>query len=91
MPLCPRRGLHPAGALLALLLSRRGIETTLIFHDGFDLPYFASFILLESDAGLDALRKYYSGYLDIASGSRSGFILETPTWRAKRRPKSSAS
>lgn len=65
-----------------MFLTDGGIETTLIFHDGFDLPHFASFILLESDTGLDALRKYYSGYLDIASGSRSGFILETPTWRA---------
>ena len=65
-----------------MFLTDGGIETTLIFHDGFDLPYFASFILLESDEGRDALRRYYGSYLDIAGNAGSGFILETPTWRA---------
>ena len=65
-----------------VFLTDGGIETTLIFHDGFDLPHFASFILLESDKGLDALRRYYSRYLDIAGEAGSGFVLETPTWRA---------
>ena len=65
-----------------MFLTDGGIETTLIFHDGFDLPYFASFTLLESEEGLEALRRYYSSYLDIAGNAGSGFILETPTWRA---------
>jgi S-methylmethionine-dependent homocysteine/selenocysteine methylase len=65
-----------------MFLTDGGIETTLIFHDGFDLPHFASFILLESEEGISALRSYYSRYLEIASGAGSGFILETPTWRA---------
>ena len=65
-----------------VFLTDGGIETTLIFHDGFDLPYFASFVLLESNEGMAALRKYFSSYLDIAAGSKAGFILETPTWRA---------
>ena len=59
-----------------------GIETTLIFHDGFDLPDFASFVLLEDEAGIAALRNYYCRYLDIASDAGTGFVLETPTWRA---------
>ena len=65
-----------------MFLTDGGIETTLIFHDGFDLPYFASFVLLESDEGLGALHNYYCSYLDIAGNAGSGFILETPTWRA---------
>ena len=32
-----------------------GIETTLIFHDGLDLPEFAAFHLLRDDEGTAAL------------------------------------
>ena len=32
-----------------LFITDGGIETTLIFHDGFDLPDFAAFDLLQSD------------------------------------------
>lgn len=59
-----------------------GIETTLIFHGGFDLPHFATFVLLDDESGLTALRRYYCTYLDIASNAGTGFVLETPTWRA---------
>ena len=66
----------------SIFLTDGGIETTLIFHDGFDLPHFASFVLLEDEAGIAALRSYYCSYLDIASDAGSGFVLEAPTWRA---------
>jgi homocysteine S-methyltransferase len=60
-----------------------GIETTLIFQDGIELPEFAAFVLLDGAAGRDALRRYYQRYLAIAAGARgAGFILESPTWRA---------
>ena len=59
-----------------------GLETTLIFHDGLDLPEFASFPLLESADGRDMLRKYYTRHLKIAADNKLGFILETATWRA---------
>jgi len=65
-----------------LFLSDGGLETTLIFHDGIDLPHFASFVLMRDDEGIDTLQNYYCSYLDIASKSGAGFILETPTWRA---------
>jgi homocysteine S-methyltransferase len=65
-----------------LFLTDGGIETTLIFHEGLDLPYFASFVLLRDARGKEALRNYYSRYLDIASETGTGFILEAPTWRA---------
>lgn len=66
----------------AVFLMDGGLETTLIFHDGIDLPYFAAFPLLETETGRDALSRYYRGYLDIAGDHGVGFVLETPTWRA---------
>jgi S-methylmethionine-dependent homocysteine/selenocysteine methylase len=59
-----------------------GIETTLIFLDGFDLPSFAAFVLLESEAGTKALGNYFRRYADLAREYGTGFILESPTWRA---------
>ena len=40
-----------------LFLTDGGIETTLIFHDGFELPMFAAFDLLKHDKGREALRQ----------------------------------
>ena len=34
-----------------IFLSDGGMETTLIFHEGVELPHFASFVLLETEAG----------------------------------------
>ncbi len=65
-----------------LFLTDGGIETTLIFHDGLDLPYFAAFDLLKDDAGRDALRRYFRSYTAIAKDQGMGIVLETPTWRA---------
>ena len=41
----------------SLFLTDGGIETTLIFHDGLDLPYFAAFDLLRDEAGTATLRR----------------------------------
>lgn len=65
-----------------LFLTDGGIETTLIFHDGLELPYFAAFHLLKDAEGRAALRKYYARYAKIAREGGFGFILESPTWRA---------
>ncbi len=65
-------------------LTDGGIETDLIFHHGVELPEFAAFVLVREDAGLTLLRDYYRDYLDIAARCGTGFILETPTWRASR-------
>ena len=59
-----------------------GMETTLVFHHGFELPHFASFVLLDDSAGRDAMRAYYRSYIDIAEAREVGIILDTPTWRA---------
>jgi S-methylmethionine-dependent homocysteine/selenocysteine methylase len=59
-----------------------GLETTLIFHGGFELPFFAAFTLLDSDEGQAALRAYYRTYVEIGEEQGVGVILDTPTWRA---------
>jgi homocysteine S-methyltransferase len=59
-----------------------GMETTLIFHAGLDLPHFASFVLLDDENGVEALRNYYTPYVEIARKQGVGIILDTPTWRA---------
>jgi S-methylmethionine-dependent homocysteine/selenocysteine methylase len=65
-----------------LFLTDGGIETTLIFHDGLDLPLFAAFHLLRDEAGREALRRYYARYAALARELGLGFVLESPTWRA---------
>jgi len=65
-----------------LFLTDGGLETTLIFHEGFDLPMFGAFVLLEGERGRAALRAYFDRYAPIAAAQGAGFILESPTWRA---------
>lgn len=59
-----------------------GIETTLIFLEGFELPDFAAFDLLRRKDGQAALRKYYRSYAGLAQRFGIGLILESATWRA---------
>jgi S-methylmethionine-dependent homocysteine/selenocysteine methylase len=68
-----------------LFLTDGGMETTLIFHEGLDLPLFAAFDLLKDEEGTDALRRYYEPYLELAREDGLGFVLEAPTWRASPR------
>lgn len=63
-------------------LTDGGLETTLIFQDGWDLPMFASFPLLETERGLKALVDYYERYIGIAVRNACGFVLEAVSWRA---------
>lgn len=59
-----------------------GIETTLIFLEGFELPDFAAFDLFKHKDGEAALRKYYRTYVELAQRFGIGLILESATWRA---------
>lgn len=59
-----------------------GIETTLIFLEGQDLPHFAAFDLLKAPEGEGVLRKYFLTYAELARRFNTGLILETATWRA---------
>lgn len=65
-----------------VLLTDSGLETTLVFLDGFDLPEFASFPLLDDEAGAIRLREYFETHVEIAREQGAGIVLETPTWRA---------
>ena len=65
-----------------LFLTDGGMETTLIFHEGIDLPQFAAFDLLKDAAGERVLRDYYAPYLSLARQHGLGFVLESATWRA---------
>ncbi len=65
-----------------LFLGDGGLETTLIFREGIELPCFAAYPLLRNEAGREALRRYYRGYLEVARRHGTGFVLDTPTWRA---------
>jgi len=65
-----------------LFLTDGGIETTLIFREGLELPHFAAFDLLKTGEGRAALERYYRGYLALARHLGAGLVLEGPTWRA---------
>lgn len=65
-----------------VFLADGGIETTLVFDDGLDLPDFAAFTLLASDDGTAALDRYFRLYRELARREGVGIVLETATWRA---------
>ena len=66
----------------ATFVTDGGMETTLIFHQGLELPHFASFVLLDDEEGVRALREYFRPYVEIAREAGVGIVLDTPTWRA---------
>jgi S-methylmethionine-dependent homocysteine/selenocysteine methylase len=65
-----------------LFITDGGLETTLVFHQGIDLPDFAAYPLLDTEDGRAALERYYAPYLDVAEQVGVGIVLDTPTWRA---------
>ena len=65
-----------------LFVTDGGIETTLIYHHGLELPAFAAFDLLKDDEGTEELRRYYVPYALLAREHGVGLVLESPTWRA---------
>lgn len=66
------------------VLTDGGMETSLVFHHGLDLPEFAAFAVLGHEDGRRAMRAWYDEHLDLASRHGMPFVLETPTWRASR-------
>jgi homocysteine S-methyltransferase len=67
-----------------LILTDGGLETTLLFHEGVELPHFAAFPLLDSPDGREVLRRYFAPFFDLAREHGAAFQLDTPTWRANR-------
>lgn len=66
----------------ALFATDGGLETTLVFHQGLELPFFAAFPLLADEAGRARLKAYFESYLDTARALGLGIVLESATWRA---------
>ena len=65
-----------------LFLTDGGLETVMVFHEGVDLPQFASFTMLDSETGQALLSTYYNSFLDEAAAQSAGFVLDSATWRA---------
>jgi len=59
-----------------------GLETTLIYHEGIELPHFAAFALLDRPDGEAMLDRYFMRYVDVARRRGVGIVLESATWRA---------
>lgn len=68
----------------AFFLTDGGLETTLVFLDGIDLPHFSAIDMMRKDDGVGKLREYYRQYAEIARDAGAGFIYESPTWRSSR-------
>jgi len=65
-----------------LFITDGGLETTLMFHHGIDLPCFAAFPLLDDIAGRALLRRYHEPFIALAAAHGAGLIVDTATWRA---------
>lgn len=63
-------------------LTDSGLETWLVFHRGVDLPYFASFPLVDDPDGRRLLEEYFRDHVRLAADAGAAIVLETPTWRA---------
>jgi homocysteine S-methyltransferase len=63
-------------------LTDSGLETTLIFHEGIELPFMASITMHASEAGERRLRDYFVRHIEIARAHNAGFVLESASWRA---------
>lgn len=59
-----------------------GLETTLIFLDGVDLPSFAAFPLVDDADGRQTLARYFKPYFEIAERDGVGMVVDTATYRA---------
>ena len=66
----------PQASSPELYLADGGLETDLIFREGYDLPLFASLPLLDDPRGCIALRHYYRAFADVAKAADAGFMSE---------------
>lgn len=65
-----------------LFLTDGGLETDLIFNHGVEIREFASHTLLADSKGRYALAHYFRGFLSLARAQKTGFVFDTPTWKA---------
>lgn len=62
-------------------LTDGGFETWLFFQKGFEAPQFAAIVLMDDDDARQAMHSYFDGFLTMAARARTGFVLDTNTWR----------
>ena len=65
-----------------LFLTDAGLETDLIFNHGVEIREFAAHTLLSESAGRYSLARYFRGFMALANKHDTGFILDSPTWKA---------
>ncbi|MEM9005406.1 MAG: homocysteine S-methyltransferase family protein [Cyanobacteria bacterium P01_F01_bin.86] len=65
-----------------IFITDGGLETVLLFQQGWDLPDFAAFTLMDRPLGTEALHNYFNTYGKLAQTYKMGLVLESPTWRA---------
>ncbi|MEQ9586466.1 MAG: homocysteine S-methyltransferase family protein [Parvibaculaceae bacterium] len=63
-------------------LTDGGLETYMVFDEGFELPCFSAAALLETERGRSALTAYFERFIAIAQKSGRGYVMDAPTWRA---------
>jgi homocysteine S-methyltransferase len=59
-----------------------GLETTLVFHEGIALPYFAAFDVLKTKEGTERILAYKERFIALAKKVGTGLVLHGCTWRA---------
>lgn len=64
------------------VLTDGGLETSLLFHHGVELPEFCSFPALEHEAGRAAVEAYFDPFVEVARRHDVAFELSSTTWRA---------
>jgi len=65
-----------------VFLTDGGFETSMLFHEGFDLPGFSAAPLLDDPEARQAMARYFDRFLAMAAEAGTGFVLDTGTWRA---------
>lgn len=63
-------------------LADGGLETTLMFHEGLELPHLSAIAIVHQQQGIEAIRRYCRNYIDIARKHQIGISFDTTTWRA---------
>jgi S-methylmethionine-dependent homocysteine/selenocysteine methylase len=65
-----------------LFLTEAGIETTLMYKNGWTLRHFCLFELLQDDRFLEDLRNYHSRLIEVALEHKVGHLLDGVHYRA---------
>ena len=64
-----------------LFIATCAFETTLIYREHIDLPYFASFPTLKTDHGREYFKNFNRPFVDLAREYHVGILIDSPTWR----------